>query len=67
MKKVKNNKTSATPSRNDSPCSKPPPEEVALCAYLIWEHENFPHGRDVAHWLQAEALLQNRKQKTGSL
>jgi hypothetical protein len=24
-------------------------------AYQIWESEGRPHGRDVQHWLQAEA------------
>lgn len=32
-------------------------EQIAVCAYLIWEKEGFPHGREVAHWLQAEKQL----------
>jgi hypothetical protein len=32
-------------------------EEIATCAYLIWEQEGRPHGRDIAHWHQAEAQL----------
>ncbi|MFZ2641789.1 MAG: DUF2934 domain-containing protein [Verrucomicrobiia bacterium] len=33
------------------------PEDIAACAYLIWEKEGKPHGRAAEHWLQAEALL----------
>lgn len=31
--------------------------EIALCAYLIWEKEGRPLGRESEHWLQAEAQL----------
>jgi hypothetical protein len=30
------------------------PEIVRLRAYQIWEAEGRPHGRDQAHWYQAE-------------
>ncbi len=36
---------------------KPTHEEVALCAYLIWEQEGYVHGCDIGHWLQAEKQL----------
>jgi hypothetical protein len=36
---------------------KPTHEEIAVCAYLIWEKEGRPHGRDQEHWSQAEAQL----------
>src|SRR3546814_14233441 len=26
-------------------------------AYLIWEHENRPDGKDLEHWLRAEAEI----------
>ena len=41
--------------------AKPPtPEQIAIHAYLIWEHEGRPQGHDRAHWLQAqEQLLTN--------
>jgi Protein of unknown function (DUF2934) len=32
-------------------------EEVATCAYLIWEQEGRPAGRDMQHWLEAERQL----------
>ena len=35
----------------------PRPEEVATCAYLIWEKEGRPCGREKEHWLQAETQL----------
>ena len=31
--------------------------EIARTAYFIWEQEGRPHGRDQAHWLQAEKQL----------
>jgi hypothetical protein len=33
------------------------PEEIALCAYAIWEREGRPEGCDVEHWQQAETQL----------
>lgn len=32
-------------------------EEIARCAYLIWEGEGRPPGRALDHWLQAEDRL----------
>jgi hypothetical protein len=37
--------------------SPPTPEEIADCAYLIWEKEGRPPGRAREHWLQAETQL----------
>jgi hypothetical protein len=37
--------------------SRPTPEQIACAAYAIWENEGRPHGRDLAHWLQAEEQL----------
>ncbi|MBI4488263.1 MAG: DUF2934 domain-containing protein [Deltaproteobacteria bacterium] len=31
-------------------------EEIRLIAYQIWEEEGRPQGRDVEHWLKAEAI-----------
>lgn len=35
----------------------PTPEEIANCAYLIWEKEGRPPGREREYWLQAETQL----------
>ena len=41
-----------------SPQKNPPTkDEIAFCAYLLWEKEGRPHGRDLVHWLQAEEQL----------
>jgi len=32
-------------------------DEIACCAYLIWEKEGRPMGREREHWLQAETQL----------
>lgn len=37
--------------------TKPTHEEIAECAYLIWEKEGCPEGRDMDHWCQAELQL----------
>lgn len=31
-------------------------EEIRLIAYKIWEEEGRPHGRELDHWLKAEAI-----------
>lgn len=35
----------------------PSREHIAICAYLIWEGEGCPDGRDLMHWLEAEMQL----------
>ncbi len=32
-------------------------EEIARCAFLIFERDGCPEGRDLEHWYQAEAQL----------
>lgn len=43
-------------------------EEVRLIAYQIWENEGRPQGRELDHWVKAEAIWQSwRKQgRSGS-
>ena len=41
------------PGQNQSPVE----EKIAICAYLIWEHEGKPKGWDKVHWDQAEEQL----------
>lgn len=36
---------------------KPTEEEIAVCAYLIWEHEGRPENLEKVHWDQAEVQL----------
>jgi hypothetical protein len=35
----------------------PTREEIAACAYLIYEREGRPDGKATQHWLEAEAQL----------
>ncbi len=42
---------------NSDPAPLPAAEEIAVCAYLIWEQEGRPVGRELDHWLQAEVQL----------
>ncbi len=41
----------------ESPGSGPFESEISTCAYLIWEHEGRPSGREQMHWEQARAQL----------
>jgi hypothetical protein len=42
---------------NESAANLPTAEQIAVCAYLIWEKEGRPQGREAAHWFQAEKQL----------
>lgn len=39
------------------PRPEPTHDEIALCAMSIWEEEGRPQGRELEHWLLAEARL----------
>ncbi|MBI5684664.1 MAG: DUF2934 domain-containing protein [Verrucomicrobia bacterium] len=41
----------------------PTAQEIAVCAYAIWEKEGRPNGRAVEHWLQAQAQLEVDRQE----
>jgi Protein of unknown function (DUF2934) len=42
--------------RSDNP-SDATKDQIAVCAYFIWEQEGKPIGRALDHWLQAELQL----------
>ncbi|MDP2665716.1 MAG: DUF2934 domain-containing protein [bacterium] len=43
---------------------KPTREEIARCAYLIYESRSREHGRDLEDWLEAETqLIADRNQE----
>ncbi len=35
-------------------------DEIRLIAYGIWEQEGYVDGRDVEHWLKAEAIWEEK-------
>ena len=43
---------------------KPTTDHVARLAYLFWEQEGRPQGREVEHWLQAKSILTVATQET---
>jgi len=54
-------------SKNAKSYQAPTHEEIAVCAQSIYEHEGRPQGREVQHWLQAEAqLIAERKAAAGT-
>ncbi|MBI3849963.1 MAG: DUF2934 domain-containing protein [Verrucomicrobia bacterium] len=63
MKKLKPKKNSPTLLIADGPGRKPTRDEIALCAYSIWEREGRSQGRELQHWLQAEAVLRQSPQQ----
>jgi hypothetical protein len=34
-------------------------EQIATCAYLVWEREGRPQGREQIHWQEAESQLRH--------
>lgn len=48
--------TVATPT-GEAPLSERKREQIAARAYEIAEHQGFPCGCEIAHWLQAENEL----------
>ncbi len=54
------------PSRERQEANAPtsPPEitevEIATCAYFLYVNEGCPAGRELDHWLEAEAELRGR-------
>ena len=52
------NKISRATQRLGAPAQpEPPHDQIALCARAIWEAEGCPQGRELEHWLLAEARL----------
>ena len=51
---TKKAKTSNVEAAATSPVTR---EEIALCAYYIWEKGGRPEDRALEHWLQAELQL----------
>jgi hypothetical protein len=50
------------------PYKAPTLEEIATCAYFIWEAEGRPVDREISHWFQAQAhLIATRKMDAGLL
>jgi len=43
--------------RPEKPPNDPTDEEIAECAYFIWESEGHPIGKEEEHWRQAETQL----------
>jgi hypothetical protein len=37
-------------------------ENIAACAYTLWDQSGRPHGRDMEFWLKAEQQLKQERQ-----
>jgi len=38
-----------------------PTEEIRREAYLLWQQEGCPQGRELDHWLAAQELVRHRR------
>ncbi len=47
--------------------SEPTHDEIALCAFLLWEKEGRQSGRETTYWLQAEAQVKLTRQQEAEL
>ncbi len=47
--------------KSNKPISDAVKREIEVRAYLIWESEGRPHGREVEHWQRAEAEILGAK------
>jgi hypothetical protein len=65
MKRSKNAKNPPAPQSNTAQLAAPTSEEIAACAYSIWEQEGRPEGREVEHWLAAEIQLRQARCQSG--
>jgi len=60
-KKQASRATKSSRERKEADASSPLPEiteaEIATCAYFLYVNEGCPAGRELDHWLEAEARL----------
>lgn len=45
--------------------AEPTQDEIARCAYLLWEQRGFPQNQDLEIWFHAEAQLRQAPTATG--
>ena len=64
---MKAKKKAAAPVQSNGSHGYPTHEEIALCARAIWEKEGQPQGRELDHWLQAEAQLQQGQKQMATV
>lgn len=56
-KTVKTSEPKAKPANASLSAPEITTEQIARCAYSIWEEEGRPSGKQIKHWLQAEKQL----------
>ena len=47
------------------PYEEPSEDVIRRLAYTTWEDEGKPHGRDLAHWVEAERILEEFEKEWG--
>jgi len=59
-------KKAATPKTGDkksSSAKESVQDKIARVAYELFEKSGRPHGKDVEHWIEAEAIVLGKKKK----
>lgn len=49
--------------RQSTSRAEPSHDEIATCAYSLWEQQGRPHATDVDNWIAAKELLSQKKQR----
>jgi hypothetical protein len=66
MKKSKTTKSKLSSNAISRPADEPTKEKIAVAAYILWQQAGCPEGRDVQHWLTAEAQLHQSRAEARS-
>lgn len=65
MKRSKPKKTAALPRLTNPPQAEPTHDEIARCAYSLWEQQGRPQNQEAKIWFYAEAQLRQSKNQQG--
>lgn len=65
MKTTKQKKDAPPRLLTNGPSGEPTHDEIALCAYSLWEEQGHPENREVEIWLQAETQLRQSQNQQG--
>jgi hypothetical protein len=57
MGEIKDKTQKPAAGATQDPGGQPAGEDIASLAYAIWEEEGRPDGKDLEHWLKAEAQM----------
>ena len=65
MKTTKQTKDASPRLLTNGAHSEPAHDEIARCAYSLWEQQGHPQDQEIGIWLQAEAQLRKSQSQQG--